>query len=178
MKLALSIVACLYTGCNSAQPHQLSNPSMRVPVPVSQPVAVDPYKGYFFVASTARRDFLARAVSALQLGSPVDLVVKMLGRPDQDEAGGQKFLLPRQHRSRVLTYLVARIREDGLANNNDQIIYLWFDADGRLELIDSLFPAVQSRQIPGVMDNSPKSDWWKSWSTKRPTTQKREVERN
>lgn len=127
--------------------------------PTTQPE--DAYAGYAYVMPKAERQALARKINELRLGDDVKHVIAVLGSPDNDFEGGANTLMPRLHRRRCLAYDVARFKR-GLVNiRKDQGLDLWFDAYGRLEIVDSeLFPSVACRETADAMDAGSEPGWW------------------
>ena len=118
------------------------------------------YTGYFYVLPAAKRDKLAAAVSSLALGADLDDVIHKLGPPTVAGDADCDSLLPRKHRSRVLSYMIAEQSELVVSEGLDQNIDLYFDWHGHLELIDSSYPGVASRHSSDVYDDSLAPDWW------------------
>ncbi len=133
--------------------------SVAAPVPKQVPPD-EAYVGYAIVLPVEKRQSLARHVERLRFGQSADEVTAALGQPDADCEGGQLCLLPRLHRRRCMTFVVAQHRHANVNTQKDQMVLLWFDAYGRLEIIDSSFPAVAGRRTNDALDPRPEPGWW------------------
>ena len=118
--------------------------------------APGPYADYAWVIDPHRRAELVRLIGGFDFGENVDDVICLLGEPDGDHEGGVKTIgRRRQHRRRHLSYDVARFGDLGSNMLKDETVTLWFDADGRLEIVSSSVPGILKREAPGAMSDEP-----------------------
>jgi hypothetical protein len=131
-------------------------------------VEVEPhYAGYEWVRPKADRERLVAVLASIPLGTSYEDVIATAGKPARECPGGTKDLLPRYHRHWFIAYDIAIFRK-GSVFDIDQRTTLWFDAAGRLEIVDGGHPDVPVRQTADASEDGPRFGWWKPWG--RPTT--------
>jgi hypothetical protein len=87
---------------------------------------------------------LREGIHAINLGDGEDSVIAKIGPPDEVELSGPKKAYKPDESIRVLVYNV-KLVSSTRGNNRDQSVELWFDAKGKLVLIDSSVDGIASR---------------------------------